>query len=214
MAANKIEQLIDEIYEFIEGCKMQPLSQTKVVVPRDELFDYLDELRMRTPEEIKRYQKIIANREAIIRDAEERAQKIQEEAVEKAKTLVNENEIMQQAYYQANEMVQNATAQAEAILRSANDDAEQIRTGALAYTNDILENVERIMNVSCEESKARSQALISALEKNLSVISENRNEILEQMNPGSTKKESEQKSENQENDDFNFDSEVFLNNID
>ncbi len=213
MAANKIEQLIDEIYEFIEGCKMQPWSQTKVVVPRDELFEYLDELRMRTPEEIKRYQKIIANREAIIRDAEEKAQKIQEEAVEKAKTLVNENEITQQAFYQANEIVQNATAQAEAILGNANNDAEQIRKGVLEYTNDILQNVERIMTVSYEECKSRSESLMSALEKNMAVISGNRKEILEQMNPGSTNTEESQSQQAEGDDDFDFDPDTFIKNI-
>ena len=62
MGMSRIEQLIDDIYEFIESCKMQPLSQTKVIVPKDELYDLLDELKLRTPDEIKRYQKIIANK--------------------------------------------------------------------------------------------------------------------------------------------------------
>ena len=67
---SRIEQLIDDIYEFIESCKMQPLSQTKVIVPKDELYDLLDELKLRTPDEIKRYQKIIANKDAILADAQ------------------------------------------------------------------------------------------------------------------------------------------------
>ena len=69
MGASRIEQLIEDIYEFVESCRMQPLSSTKVIVPKDELYDLLDELRLRTPDEIKRYQKIIANRDAIIADA-------------------------------------------------------------------------------------------------------------------------------------------------
>ena len=76
MGASRIEQLIEDIYEFVESCRMQPLSSTKVIVPKDELYDLLDELRLRTPDEIKRYQKIIANRDAIIADAEEKAEGI------------------------------------------------------------------------------------------------------------------------------------------
>ena len=60
--SSRIEQLIDEIDEFIEGCKFQPLSATKIVVNKEEMEEYLRELRLKTPDEIKRYQKIIINR--------------------------------------------------------------------------------------------------------------------------------------------------------
>ena len=36
-------QVIDDIYEFVESCKLQPLSQTKLIVPKDEMYDLLDE---------------------------------------------------------------------------------------------------------------------------------------------------------------------------
>ena len=36
---SRIEQLIDEIEEFIESCKPQPFSQSKVIVPKDELYE-------------------------------------------------------------------------------------------------------------------------------------------------------------------------------
>ena len=75
---SRIEQLIDEIEEFIESCKPQPFSQSKVVVPKDELYELLTELRLKTPEEIKRYQKIIANRDKIISDAQAQAEKMLE----------------------------------------------------------------------------------------------------------------------------------------
>ena len=32
MGASRIEQLIEDIYEFVESCKMYPLSSTKVIV--------------------------------------------------------------------------------------------------------------------------------------------------------------------------------------
>ena len=55
---SKIEQLIGEIEEFIDGCKLQPFSSTKIVVDKAQLEDLLVELRHRTPDEIKKYQKI------------------------------------------------------------------------------------------------------------------------------------------------------------
>ena len=38
--SSRIEQIIDEIEEFIENCKYQPLSNTKIVVNKDELEDF------------------------------------------------------------------------------------------------------------------------------------------------------------------------------
>ena len=67
--SSRMEQIIEEIEEYIDNCKYQPLSSTKIVVNKDELEELLTELKMKTPEEIKRYQKIISNKEAILADA-------------------------------------------------------------------------------------------------------------------------------------------------
>ena len=55
-----IEQLIGEIEEFIDGCKLQPFSSTKIIVDKAQLEELLVELRHRTPEEIKKYQKLLS----------------------------------------------------------------------------------------------------------------------------------------------------------
>ena len=89
MGASRIEQIIDEIYDFVESCKPQTFSQSKVIVPKDELYDLLDELKLRTPDEIKRYQKIIANRDSIIADAEEKAKALIEDAKRETDTMPN-----------------------------------------------------------------------------------------------------------------------------
>ena len=57
--SSRIEQIIEEIEEYVESCKYQPLSTTKIVVNKEELEELLRELRLKTPDEIKRYQKII-----------------------------------------------------------------------------------------------------------------------------------------------------------
>ena len=74
--ASRIEQIIEEIEEYIDGCKFQALSSTKIVVNKEELEEMLRELRMKTPDEIKRYQKIISNKDAILADAQQKADQI------------------------------------------------------------------------------------------------------------------------------------------
>ena len=72
--SSRIEQLIDELEEYIESCKPKFMSNSEIIVNKEEIDELLRELRMRTPEEIKRYQKIISNKEAILNDAREKAQ--------------------------------------------------------------------------------------------------------------------------------------------
>ena len=45
--SSRIEQLIDEIEEYIDNCKYQPLSNSKIIVNKDEIDDLLRELRQK-----------------------------------------------------------------------------------------------------------------------------------------------------------------------
>ena len=72
--SSRIEQIIGEIEEYVDSCKFQPLSSTKIVVNKEELEELLRELRLKTPDEIKRYQKIISNKDAILADAQNKAE--------------------------------------------------------------------------------------------------------------------------------------------
>jgi cell division septum initiation protein DivIVA len=219
MGVSRIEQLIEDIYEFVESCKMQPLSSTKVIVPKDQLYDLLDELRLRTPDEIKRYQKIIANRDAIIGDAEEKAGTMLAQAQEKTNNLVNEHEIMQQAYYQANDVVNQATEEVNNIIAAARQDAEQIRTGALVYTEDILTEVERVLSNAYETSKNKYQGLVDALKGNLDIVINNKKELCQQPEENNYQEESsseetmEEEADNYYEDEFDIDTNKIFDNI-
>ena len=54
---SRIEQIISEIEEYIDGCKFQPLSNSKIIVNKEELEELLTELRMKTPDEITQSRK-------------------------------------------------------------------------------------------------------------------------------------------------------------
>jgi cell division septum initiation protein DivIVA len=172
-----MEQIIDEIEEYIEGCKPQLLSSTKIVVDREELEELIAELRAKTPEEIKRYQKIISNKDAILADAQKKADEIIAQAQVQTSELVSEHQIMQQAYAQANEVVMIATKQAQEILDAATNEANSIRMGAMAYTDSQLKGVEDILTNAVDTSRARYENLISSLQGFLDVVSANRAQL-------------------------------------
>lgn len=213
MGASRIEQLIEDIYEFVESCRMQPLSSTKVIVPKDELYDLLDELRLRTPDEIKRYQKIIANRDAIIADAEEKGEVIIRQTRDKAKELLNEHEIMQQAYYQANEMITQASEEAERLHREASEEADQIRASALAYSNEMLGEVERVLASAYETAASKYDSFIGTLKANLEVVSNNKRELNEQLYPQNPAQVNYEVNPAYADEDFDFDENTFMQDI-
>ena len=176
--SSRMEQIIEEIEAYIDNCKYQPLSSTKIIVNKDQLDELLTELRMKTPEEIKRYQKIISNKEAILADAQAKADAIIAQAQIQTSELVSEHQIMQQAYAQANEVVMIATKQAQEILDNATNDANNIRMGAIGYTDDSLKSVEDILTHALDTSKARYDSLMNSLQGCLDVVTANRSELL------------------------------------
>ncbi|SFR90950.1 ATPase [Anaeromicropila populeti] len=214
MGVSKIEQLIEDIYEFVESCKMQPLSSTKVIVPKDELYDLLDELRLRTPDEIKRYQKIISNRDAILSDAEEKATKMLAEAEAQTNALINEHEIMQQAYYQANQVVHEAEEEGSRMIQQANMDAEAIRQGAIAYTSDMLTQLENVLNNAYESTKNKYEGVLNSLKGNLEIVINNKKELYLESEPAGSYEENTTNYDTIPKDEFDFDENTFLEDID
>ena len=172
--SSRIEQIIEEIEDYIDSCKFQPFSTTNIVVNKEEIEEYIAELRTKTPEEIKRYQKMLSNKEAIIADAQAKADQIVAQAQIQTNELVSEHQIMQQAYAQANEVVMIATKQAQEILDTATNEANNIRMNAMYYTDDRLKGIEDILVNSIDTSKARYENLINSLQGFLDVVSADR----------------------------------------
>ncbi|MCM1111829.1 MAG: hypothetical protein NC399_01100 [Muribaculum sp.] len=175
--SSRIEQLIDEIEEYIENCKPKFMSNTDIIVNKEEIDELLRELRMKTPDEIKRYQKIISNKEAILQDAREKAEALINEATVHTNELINEHEIMQQAYAQANEVVTMATAQAQEILDNATMEANAVRTAAMQYMDDMLAHLENVITASTQSATSNYESLIGSLSQYRDIIQSNRQEL-------------------------------------
>ena len=166
--SSRIEQIIEEIEEYIDSCKFQPLSTSKIIVNKDQMDELLRELR---------YQKIIANKDAILADAQAKADSMIEEAQIHTSELVSEHEIMQQAYAQANEIVTAATEQAQQILDNATNDANDIRIGAMQYTDDLLSNAESIIGHTLDSYTTKYDGLVNSLQECYDMVRNNRSEL-------------------------------------
>ena len=172
--SSRIEQLIDELEEYIESCKPKFMSNSEIIVNKDEIDELLRELRMKTPDEIKRYQKIISNKEAILNDARAKAEALINEATVHTNELISEHEIMQQAYAQANEVISLAAQQAQDILDKAIIEANELRMQAAQYTEDRLADLEAIILSAIQTSNANYGTLIGSLDQYKELIQSNR----------------------------------------
>lgn len=175
--SSKIEQMIDEIEEYIDGCKYKPLSNTMIVVNKEEIEELLRELRERTPEEIKRYQKIISNKEEILNAAKGKAEEMLANAAQLTNEMVSKHEIMQQAYAQADQVVNMATQQAQETVDSATVEANQIRAAAMEYIDKAMGELESIVSYAIKSSSAQFEKTIATLKVSEETIKRDRMEL-------------------------------------
>lgn len=85
-----------------------------------------------------------------------------------------------------------ATKQAQEILDKATNDANNIRMGAIQYTDSSLKNIEEILSHAIEGSQARYDNLIHTLQGCLDVVTANRNELLPEEEDASSGQEKQE----------------------
>lgn len=183
MNPSRIEQAIDDIYNYVENCKPSKLYPSKVVVERGELYDLLDELRLCAPEEIKRYQKIITNRDGIINEAQQQAETMLSQAKQQTAQILDQNEIVQTAYQRAEEIMKQATEEAQRLVNAAQAESDQMHRAALMYTNDLLSQAKQNVEASLRETDNKYRMLSSALKNSVQVMQSNQEELLSQLEP-------------------------------
>jgi cell division septum initiation protein DivIVA len=227
MNPSRIEKAIDDIYDYVEKCKPSKINPAKAVVDRGELYDLLDELRMCAPEEIKRYQKIITNRDGILNEAQKTAKNMVAEAQNQTAQILDQHEIVQTAYQRAEEIMQQATEEAKRLVNAANEESEQMHRAALMYTNDLLAEAKQHVEESLRETENKQRMLTSALKNSIQVIRNNQEELMEQLEPekylkkangsagdvsGQERMEETAAANTDAEEDFNVPEEAFLKN--
>ena len=176
--SSRIEQLIDDIEEYIDSCKFQPFSSNKIIVNKDDIQDLIHELRAKTPDEIKRVQRIIQNKDEILNDARLKAEQLINDATVQTTELISEHEIMQQAYAQAGDVLSQAQAKAQGIIESAIMDANGMRASAVEYTDQLLGYVQNVIESTISSYTANYDVLINDLKKYQEIIISNRQELI------------------------------------
>lgn len=115
-----ILHLIDRLEELFNESKSIPLTHT-VMVNEDRMLDLIDQMRIAIPEEVKKAQQLLAQRDRILAQAQEEANRTVALAREKAEELIAKDTLVQQAQVRAEQILAQARADAEATRQDADD---------------------------------------------------------------------------------------------
>ena len=173
----KIEKIIEDLDEYIDSCKTAAFSKTNIIVDKGTIENFIDELKHYTPEEIKRYKSIVSNKDAIMTDAQNRADSLIEKAQAYTDKMINEHTIMQEAYSQAGEIVNQARRQAQEIVDNAAAQANDIQLAAIEYMDTSLREYQNILQGTIGEVKTHEDSLITRLNEMLETVGENRAQL-------------------------------------
>ncbi len=181
---SKIEQIIEELQTYVSECKSPTFGGGgKIICERNAMEDFIEDLRLSTPEEIKKYQKIISQKDMILADAKSQSSAMIAEAQRQTQKMIDEHEIMQRAYEEAQKLVETAKEDAQRIVDSATEDANTIKESAIRYTDDMLAGLQDIVDGAINEQEDRQVALIGNLREVSATVAQNRQELVPQLDP-------------------------------
>ena len=125
-----ILHLVDRLEELFNNSKPIPLSRN-VVVDENSFMDIIDQMRISVPDDIKKAQQLIAQKDRILAQAQEEANRTVALAREKSEKMVEKSDI-----YLA------AQAKVDQIAEQARREAAQTQLDADAYVMETLGKLE------------------------------------------------------------------------
>lgn len=148
-----ILHLIDRLEELFNQSRPIPFTHN-VIVDEDRMLDLIDQMRVAIPEEVKKAQQLTLQRDRIMAQAQEEANRTLSIAREKSDLLTDRDPI-----------VQAAQSRAEQILNQARVEADKIRQDADDYVLESLRRLEMELERSLAQARNGIQALQSEKEK-------------------------------------------------
>ena len=125
MAGSNIEELLELLYTEVEEAKSPAFNADKCVLDRDRILDMIDDVKAEIPVEVRRAQDLVANRNDYIASAKREADEIREKAKEDARNLLDEDAVVQEAQERADEILAEAEEKSRVLQRAANEYCEE-----------------------------------------------------------------------------------------
>ena len=137
-----IMHLIDRLEELFNESRPIPFTHN-VIVDEDRMLDIIDQMRVAIPDEVKKAQQIIAQRDRVLAQAQEAANRTIQIAKEKSETLIENDPIVQAAKLQADEIIHQSKIEAENIHREADN---YVLTALNSLEQELLRLLMQVQN--------------------------------------------------------------------
>ena len=154
-----ILQLIDRLEELFNESKSIPLTRN-VMVDEDRMLDIIDQMRIAIPEEVKKAQQLLGQRDRVLAQAQEEANRTLELARQKSDQMVTKEMVAQEAARRAEQIVVQARVEAENIRADADDYA----MNSLTQLQDELERISNQVSNGVrilKDELAKRESLVS-----------------------------------------------------
>jgi F0F1-type ATP synthase membrane subunit b/b' len=115
-----ILHLVDRLEELFNESRSIPFTHS-VIVDEDRMLDLIDQMRVSIPEEIKKSQQLLAQRDRVMAQAQEEANRTLALAREKGEQLLERDSIVQSAQARADQIINQAKMEVEATKTEADD---------------------------------------------------------------------------------------------
>jgi hypothetical protein len=115
-----ILHLVDRLEESLNQGRPVPFTKN-VIVDEDRMLDLIDQMRVAIPDEVKKAQQIIAQRDRILAQAQEEANRTLAIAREKSEQLVERDAIVQAAHVRAEQIVAQSRGDIDSTRREADE---------------------------------------------------------------------------------------------
>ena len=125
-----ILQLVDRLETLLSKSWRLPFT-SNVVIQEDAFLDIIDQMRISIPEEVKQARRVTAERERLLQQAQDEADRIVGLAQEQASGLADDHEL-----------VRTAQARADEIVARAHHSAETVQGEADTYVMETLSGLE------------------------------------------------------------------------
>lgn len=145
-----IDDILDMMDDMLDNASSVPFSVKKSIIDCDQMRDYINEIRLNLPQEIKQAKLIVRDRQSIINDANKEAESIVRRAEDRAKVIVSNDEITKAAKARAVEMINQAQAKSKEIKNAANK-----------YIDDVLVQAEECLQANLSDIRKTRQAVKS-----------------------------------------------------
>lgn len=120
-----ILELVDRLEELFNASRGIPFTRS-VVVDEERMLELIDQMRVTIPEEVRKAQQLLAQRERILAQAKEEARRTIQMAQQKRDEMLAEHTLVEAARQEADRIIAQAQAEAESIRREADAYALQV----------------------------------------------------------------------------------------